>query len=58
MATQSNPRKLYQSGGAIVVSIPSEIMTELGVEKGDRVVLEADSGSGTIQPVEWTVSDA
>jgi antitoxin component of MazEF toxin-antitoxin module len=58
MVEQSNPRKLYRSGGAIVVSLPDSIRQELDVERGDRVVLTAENGSGTIEPVEWRQVDS
>lgn len=56
MTTTSNPRKLYQSGNGIVVSLPDSIRSEAGLEKGDRVVLTAQGGQVTIEAVEWEVS--
>lgn len=53
MTTTSNPRKIYQSGNGLVVSIPKNIRDEMGLEKGDRVVLEADGQVATIEAVEW-----
>lgn len=44
MGPTSNPRKLYQSGNGIVVSLPPKILKAAELTKGDRVVLEAEEG--------------
>jgi len=53
MTVQSNPRKLYQSGNGTVVGLTQEVLQEAGLEKGDRVVLTANDGEITVEPVEW-----
>jgi len=58
MTAQTNPRKLTTSGGMTVVSLPDGFLEEIGLEKGDRVVLEADGSGFTAKPVEWEVTDA
>lgn len=55
MTVQSNPRKLYQSGNAIVVSLPQTVLSEADMEQGDRVVLTAEEGEITAEAVQWQV---
>lgn len=42
-------RSLYKSGNSTVVSIPPDILKELGFSDQDEVVLEADSESGELR---------
>lgn len=56
MTVQSNPRKLYQSGNGTVASFPNKILEEAGLERGDQIVMTAEDGAVTIEPVEWEVT--
>jgi len=53
MPTQSNPRKLYQSGNGTVVSFPKEILEEVGLSKGDRVIMTAEGGQVVLEEAEF-----
>lgn len=45
MTATTNPRSVYTSGNATVISIPKAFREEAGIEQGDKFVLEAtDSG--------------
>ena len=57
MDSLSNPRKITQSGGMVVVSIPTSLLDEVGLQKGDRVVLSPTDNGFEAQRVEWEVSD-
>lgn len=52
----TNPRKLTQSGGMTVVSLPSGLLDEVGLEKGNRVVLAPTENGFTAEKVEWTTT--
>jgi len=54
----TNPRKVTTSGGMTVVSLPDDLLDEIGLEKGDRVVLRPDGNGFRAEPVEWEVKDA
>jgi antitoxin component of MazEF toxin-antitoxin module len=41
-------RKLRQSGGSLVVSLPPEMLQSVGFEEGDELVLEAEWAGDTI----------
>lgn len=41
MTGQTNPRKVYETGGNVVVSLPRSLREEASIDVGDRVVLEA-----------------
>jgi len=56
MTGQTNPRKLTSSGGMTVVSLPSDLLDEAGLQKGDRLVLEATETGFRAEKVEWQVS--
>jgi antitoxin component of MazEF toxin-antitoxin module len=56
MTAQSNPRKLYRSGNSIVVSLPKNVLDEMSITAGDRIVITADGSSAEFEPVEWEVS--
>lgn len=56
MEDQTNPRKLTTSGGMTVVSIPDEFLDDVGLEMGDRVVLQPTDEGFEAVPVEWEVS--
>jgi antitoxin component of MazEF toxin-antitoxin module len=57
MTAQSNPRKLYRNGNSTVVSIPDDILREMDIEAGDRIVITAESDSAEFEPVTWEVSN-
>jgi len=57
MAEHTNPRKLTTSGGMTVVSIPSGFLDDVGLELGDRVVLEPGDAGFTAKKVTYEVSD-
>ena len=57
MDSPSNPRKITQSGGMVVVSLPTSLLDEVGLQKGDRVVLSPTDNGFKAQRVEWEVSD-
>ena len=52
MGTMSDPkpRKLYESGGSIVVSLPRDARESIDVEPGDYVLVGADVGKITLSP--------
>jgi antitoxin component of MazEF toxin-antitoxin module len=56
MAKQSNPRKVSKRGNSAHVSLPVELMADVGLELGDRVVIQSDGQTLTIQPVQWEVA--
>jgi antitoxin component of MazEF toxin-antitoxin module len=49
--TQSNPRKIVQNGSSLAVNIPPAILEDIGLEKGDRVVIESDGQQAVIEQV-------
>jgi antitoxin component of MazEF toxin-antitoxin module len=55
MAKKTNPRKVTTSGGMTVISLPRELLEETGIQKGDRVVLEADGSGFRAFPVTYEV---
>lgn len=55
MGDQTNPRKITNSGGMTVVSLPEAFLSEVGLERGDRVVLEAEENGFRATKVEWEV---
>jgi len=57
MEAQTNPRKLFQSGNNVVVSLPESFLTEVGLSKGDRVVFQQKDGEITMQPVVYEVDN-
>jgi len=38
--------------------LPDDLLAEIGLEKGDRVVLRPDGNGFRAEPVEWEVKDA
>jgi len=58
MSDQTNPRKITTSGGMTVVSLPSDLLEETGIEKGDRVVLEPTPTGFKASVVSWEVRGA
>jgi len=58
MTDRSNPRKISESGGLIVVSLPRADLDNYPVELGDRVVLEPTETGFVAEKVEWQVSNA
>lgn len=54
---QTNPRKITSSGGMTVVSLPTDLLAEAGLEKGDRVVLEPTDTGFQAKAVTWSVRD-
>jgi antitoxin component of MazEF toxin-antitoxin module len=56
MGDQTNPRKVTTSGGMTVVSLPTSLLEEVGLEKGDRVVLEPRDQGFLAQKVTWQVA--
>lgn len=57
MDGQTNPRKVTTSGGMTVVSLPNDLLADVGLEKGDRVVLEPTDNGFLAKKVQWTVSN-
>jgi len=57
MTVQSNPRKLYQSGNGTVVSLPQDVLAEVGLEQGDQVILTAGEGEVVVEEVEYRRTD-
>lgn len=57
MDSPSNPRKITQSGGMVVVSLPTSLLDEVGLQKGDRVVLSPTDNGFKAKRVEWEVSN-
>lgn len=55
MDGQTNPRKVTTSGGMTVVSLPNSLLNEVGLEKGDRVVLEPTDEGFEAKKVSWVV---
>jgi antitoxin component of MazEF toxin-antitoxin module len=53
MPSQSNPRKLYQSGNGTVVSFPQEILDEVGLQKGDRVLMKVEGGQIILEKAQF-----
>lgn len=50
MTAQTNPRTLYTSGNATVISLPKEFREETGIELGDQFILEeTESGFQAIE---------
>lgn len=59
MPDQTNPRKVYQTGGNWVVSLPKGWADDCGIELGDRFVLEETDNGFQAVKVEFRVaSDA
>jgi antitoxin component of MazEF toxin-antitoxin module len=56
MGDQTNPRKVTTSGGMIVVSLPTDLLAEVGLEKGDRVVLTPTETGFKAERVTWEVA--
>jgi antitoxin component of MazEF toxin-antitoxin module len=56
MTDPTNPRKVTTSGGMTVVSLPTDLLDEVGLEKGDRVVLEARPNGFLARKVTWEVA--
>jgi antitoxin component of MazEF toxin-antitoxin module len=54
----TNPRKVTSSGGMTVVSLPNGLLDDIGLEKGDRVVLEPYGSGFRAYPVTWEVTDS
>jgi len=52
----TNPRKITSSGGMTVVSLPTDLLAETGLEKGDRVVLTPEDSGFTAEKVTWEVA--
>jgi antitoxin component of MazEF toxin-antitoxin module len=57
MGDQTNPRKVTTSGGMTVVSLPTELLAETGLEKGDRVVLSPTETGFIAEEVKYRVVD-
>lgn len=53
MTVTSNPRKIVQNGSSLAINVPPKVLEEMGLEKGDRVVIEADSDQAVVEQVEW-----
>lgn len=56
MEGRTNPRKVTTSGGMTVVSLPTDLLDEVGLEKGDRVVLEPLEDGFRARKAEWNVA--
>jgi antitoxin component of MazEF toxin-antitoxin module len=56
MVDHTSPRKVTTSGGMTVVSIPSDFLDQVGLEKGDRVVLEPIDQGFKAKKVTWEVA--
>jgi len=53
----TNPRKITTSGGMTVVSLPTDLLQETGLEKGDRVVLTPTETGFKAEQVTYRVVD-
>jgi len=47
--TVTATRRLRPSGGSTVLTIPPEVMSALGLEEGDDIVMVADRDAGEIR---------
>lgn len=56
MADKTNPRKITSSGGMTVVSLPTDLLDEVGLSKGDRVVLTPTETGFKAEKVEWVTA--
>ena len=56
MAEQTNPRKIGRTAGMTYVSIPDSFRTAIGLDPGDRVVLEETDDGFRARRVEWEVT--
>jgi antitoxin component of MazEF toxin-antitoxin module len=53
MDSNYNPRKITQSGGMMVVSLPKDLLDSLDLEKGNRVAIEERGNGFYVEKVEW-----
>jgi len=54
----STPRKIGKDGNSLKVTLDRELLAELDLERGDRLVQSVEDGRLVMQKAEWTVSDA
>jgi antitoxin MazE len=48
-------RKIFKTGNSLVVSLPKEILTALGLSDGSEVSVELEDGKIVIAPMRQTV---
>jgi len=53
----STPRKIGKDGNSLKVTLDRELLAELDLERGDRLVQSVENGRLVMQKAEWTVSD-
>jgi len=53
----STPRKIGKDGNSLKVTLDRELLAELDLERGDRLVQSIEDGRLVMQKAEWTVSD-
>jgi len=51
MVEQSNPRKIVSNGSSLAVNVPPRLLEDVGLDKGDRVVLESDGDTISMEAV-------
>jgi hypothetical protein len=57
-ADHSTPRKIGKDGNSLKVTLDRELLAELDLERGDRLVQSVEDGRLVMQKAEWTVSDS
>jgi len=57
-ADYSTPRKIGKDGNSLKVTLDRELLAELDLERGDRLVQSIEDGQLVMQKAEWTVSDS
>jgi len=45
-------RKVYETGGSVVVSLPRDVREDVGIDVGADVGVEADGDQITVAPLE------
>jgi antitoxin component of MazEF toxin-antitoxin module len=56
-ADHSTPRKIGKDGNSLKVTLDRELLAELDLERGDRLVQSIEDGRLVMQQAEWQVSD-
>lgn len=54
MAQRSNPRKITKQGNSQGITIPVDVLSDAGLERGDRVVVESDGRKLVVEKVRMT----
>lgn len=56
MTDPTNPRKVYETGGSTVISLPRAFREQCGIDLGDRFVLEETDHGFQAVKVEFRVA--